>query len=325
MPILGAITGVRALRGAASSASPVSVVTGGTLTSDATYYYRTFTTVGTSAIDVSDAPLAVSCLIVGGGGGGGRGLTGNNRTVGGSGGAGEVAIVNATLSVGSTSVVVGDGGTLANQVANTGSWFGYRAPDSSVAGVFTARGGGMGHDIATGTAVGSDGGSGGSGGASGTNSYLGGQSMATVGTGYGNFGGRSKVANINQYVNAGGGGGAFYVGSDALGTLSNSTAGGLGGDGRTPNSIDATWSSVTVYGGGAGGSSGSTSGSGNTAGAGGLGGGARGARSRSALANGLNGTANTGGGGSGAVGSGTAGTGGSGIVIIRYLRSAVGG
>lgn len=66
MPIVGALTGVRSLR----SAAAIPVVTGGTLTSDATYYYRTFTSAGD--LVVSGASLNVEYLVIGAGGGGGR-------------------------------------------------------------------------------------------------------------------------------------------------------------------------------------------------------------------------------------------------------------
>ena len=44
-------------------------VTGGTLTSDATYYYRTFTANGD--LTVTGGSLEVEVLVIGGGGGGG--------------------------------------------------------------------------------------------------------------------------------------------------------------------------------------------------------------------------------------------------------------
>ena len=46
-----------------------STVTGGTLTSDATYYYRTFTSNGT--LTITNSSLALDYIMVGGGGGGG--------------------------------------------------------------------------------------------------------------------------------------------------------------------------------------------------------------------------------------------------------------
>ena len=60
------------------------VVTGGTLTSDATYFYRTFTANGTLGITGPD--LTADILVIAGGGGGGG--ADNNGPFGGGGGAG---------------------------------------------------------------------------------------------------------------------------------------------------------------------------------------------------------------------------------------------
>ena len=49
--------------------APKPVVTGGTLNSDATYYYRTFT--GNGSCIVSNASLTADILVIAGGGGGG--------------------------------------------------------------------------------------------------------------------------------------------------------------------------------------------------------------------------------------------------------------
>ena len=66
MPILGTV--------ASSYEVPKSVVTGGTLTSDATYYYRTFT--GNGTLIVSASALTCDVLIGAGGGSGGGNATG---------------------------------------------------------------------------------------------------------------------------------------------------------------------------------------------------------------------------------------------------------
>jgi hypothetical protein len=63
MPILGTV--------ASSYEAPKSVVTGGTLTNDETYYYRTFT--GNGTLSVSNATLTCDVLIGAGGGTGGSG------------------------------------------------------------------------------------------------------------------------------------------------------------------------------------------------------------------------------------------------------------
>lgn len=55
------------------------VVTGGTLTSDATYYYRVFTAGGT--LSVTNGPLSCDVLIVAGGGGASTGGGGDRKSV----------------------------------------------------------------------------------------------------------------------------------------------------------------------------------------------------------------------------------------------------
>ena len=62
MPILGIL---------ASSKLVKPVVTGGTLTSDATYFYRTFLANGT--LGITGGSLTYDTIIVAGGGGGGHG------------------------------------------------------------------------------------------------------------------------------------------------------------------------------------------------------------------------------------------------------------
>jgi hypothetical protein len=61
MPILGVV--------ASGSFQPIPVVTGGTLTSDATFYYRTFTSNG--SLTISNATLTGDYLVVAGGRNGG--------------------------------------------------------------------------------------------------------------------------------------------------------------------------------------------------------------------------------------------------------------
>ena len=82
-----------------------SRASGGTVTTanigGTTYTIHTFTANGTFTLNSSS--LAVDYFILGGGGGGGG-------QIGGGGGAGQLATGNTTISVGSYSVVVGDGG-----------------------------------------------------------------------------------------------------------------------------------------------------------------------------------------------------------------------
>ena len=61
---------------ASQSSKIKSTVTGGTLTSDSTYFYRSFT--GNGTLSIADADLLCDFLVIGGGGGGGS-------TVGGGG------------------------------------------------------------------------------------------------------------------------------------------------------------------------------------------------------------------------------------------------
>jgi hypothetical protein len=99
-PILGSLADTGANTFGLMASSPKPIVTGGTLSSDSTYYYRTFTGNGTLAVSV--LPLACDYLVIAGGGGGG--------SAGGGAGAGGVRSSSATLSVGSYNAVVGAGG-----------------------------------------------------------------------------------------------------------------------------------------------------------------------------------------------------------------------
>lgn len=89
---------------------PVPVVTGGTLSSDSTYYYRTFT--ANDNLVVSGPSISGDILIVGGGGAGGRSLTGG----GGGGSVGYFTSVN--IPTGNNTVTIGAGGT--DGASNTG-------------------------------------------------------------------------------------------------------------------------------------------------------------------------------------------------------------
>ena len=88
----------------ASANGRIAIVTGGTLTSDATYYYRTFTANGT--LSVSNQSLLADVLVIAGGGGGG-----NGGNWGGGGGAGQFSSsFNQTLSTQSYTCTIGGGG-----------------------------------------------------------------------------------------------------------------------------------------------------------------------------------------------------------------------
>ena len=96
MPLMGA-RGGGSVRGFGRFSIRFPVVTGGTLTSDATYYYRTFTSNGT--LSITDGPLTVDLLALGGGGGGGTGsgrIAGSSASTIGSALTGSAAPVNET-------------------------------------------------------------------------------------------------------------------------------------------------------------------------------------------------------------------------------------
>ena len=83
---------------------PYPTVTGGTLYSDATYYYRAFRASGSLVVSggyPANASLTADVMLVGGGGGGGRSYTAAHQG-GGGGGAGIVSVwTNAVFATGS--------------------------------------------------------------------------------------------------------------------------------------------------------------------------------------------------------------------------------
>jgi len=263
-------------------------LSGGTLSSDTTYYYRTF--ISTANLVVSNLPNTVDVLVIAGGGGG---------SSGGGGAGGLLAFTSQSLTVGNYACTVGGGGA-----SNT------NGVDSQFAALTLVKGGGLG-----GTTGGATGSVGGSGGGGGYGSSTGGQ--PTVSQGFAGGGGTGAS------FGGGGGGGAGGVGG-----TSSSTVGGAGGTGNisystwltaiTPQMTGITgWGTATSGGriSGGGGGEGRSPDPGGAAGAGGGGSGA------SSGAGGTVGITNTGGGG----GSGSGKTGGSGIIIVRYTKASVGG
>lgn len=288
-------------------------VSGGILASDATYYYRVFSS---NQNLVYSGSLSTDILMVGGGG------AGDNDHGGGGGAGGILYHASRSVSSGSYAITVGSGGLSNSGVPlngeNTTLTFG--------GSVLTAFGGGRGStsNSDSGGAGGSGGGGGGSN--SGTNTRAGGSATQTSnngGIGYGNNGGTGG-GSVGEP--GGGGGGAGQPGQP-----STSNQAGAGGNGLNTWStwLSAVASSmsgdtVTVYNNGyiaGGGGGGSTTSGNQVQAAGGLGGGGRG---DATTAPGIPGVANTGGGG-GSGGNGANGAdGGSGVVIVRYLKSAVG-
>jgi hypothetical protein len=193
------------------------VVTGGTLSSDSTYYYRTFTGNGTLA--VSNSTLTCDVLIGAGGGGGGNG---------GSGGGSFTSNYSATA--GSYNFVVGAAGN-----------------DSTGIGITAYRGGaGTG-----GTAVGNSGGSGSGasvGGAVGPRAG-GAATKASGGTiTYGNAGGSAQATIYFTGSGGGGGwGGGGGGGPENVGCPGEDCFGQGGGGGSGINTYNS-WSSATGIG-----------------------------------------------------------------------------
>lgn len=235
---------------------------------------------------IASAPVFELLVVAGGGGGG------SNR--GGGGGAGGLQYFsNFTPTLGSSAVIVGNGGAVDINGQN------------SVFTTLTSIGGGAG---GTYNGNGSAGGSGGGGGGTETTRAGG---IGTVGQG--NNGGIGTLGN--QYV-GGGGGGAGAAGLDAI------SAAGAGGSGSYIASFAAIGGSPSGWfaGGGGGGNS-----YGAPRGLGGIGGGGAGSQGGQVS---TTASINTGGGGGGSSVGGGAGTaGGSGIVAIRYNGApmAVGG
>ena len=161
----GVISGVPAVGGSGVAIvryllpTSVSQTIGGTITASGGYTYHTFTVDGTMV--VSGGPVEIEYLVIGGGGGGG-----SNK--GGGGGAGEVLKGSATLSPGSYSITIGDGGLGGYEKAPTSTQKSGATGEASAFHSLVAAGGGGGANYyeTTGKAGGSGGGGsyGGSGG-----------------------------------------------------------------------------------------------------------------------------------------------------------------
>ena len=201
-------------------------ISGGTESDDGTYHYHIFTSGGTLTVISS---TVVDVLVVAGGGAGG---TYNGGQGGGGGGAGGLCYqAHRTLTVGSKTVVVGNGG---NAPAGNGQ-------DSTFDGIDAVGGGGGGG--VSGGANGKNGGSGGAGSGGGTGGSAT-QGNSSGATGYGNAGANAG----GNGAEGGGGGGAGSAGNQAIGN-----AGGIGGTG---NSYNISGAATTYAVGGTGGGNG---------------------------------------------------------------------
>ena len=296
---------------------PTPVITGGTLTSDSTYYYRSFKSSGN--LVVSGAPISLDTLIIAGGGGAGSDNYSADRGGGGGGAGGVVKYSNKLMSIGTYSLTIGAGGNGGSATASNSGMNGTNGTDSQLGSLTTAIGGGYGGGH--GSTQNSPGATGGSGGGA-SNSSLGSSALQTSGanyTGYGNAGGDGS----SQPNYAGGGGG----GAGSAGAAGVNSTGGAGGNGTNAFSswlsgissamtAVSGWSTATSTGYIAGGGGAK----GQVVGAGGYGGGASGVTSGT----GISGVTNTGSGGGGTRNA-TAGAGGSGLIVVRYTKASVGG
>jgi hypothetical protein len=276
-------------------------VSGGLTTTDSTSVYRVFTS---SSSLITNVPLTVDVLAIGGGGGGAQAGAG----------AGGLIIANSkSITAGTYSFTVGNGGASGASGQDT-SCFGH-----------TANGGGRG-----GISNNETGGTGGSGGGGGRDNGFGGSANQSSGTGFTGYGFNGGNASQTGHGGAGGGGGAGAVGANGTGNGQQSAeGGGAGGAGHNGKSsvlsaissiMPSSWQTATstgYIGGGGGSSSNAGSGSG-TSGAGGAGGGGRGFNPAVGGFYGDPGVDHTGGGG------GSSRNGGSGVIIIKYAKSQVG-
>jgi hypothetical protein len=273
-----------------AAASVGAKATGGTIYSDASYYYHVFNASGTFTPTQS---ITADCLVVAGGGGGG------GDWGGGGGAGGYLTFTSQSLTATGYTVTVGAGGAGAPNTSSNGSV----GADSQFAALTLVKGGGYGAKPFV------AGGTGGSGGGGGYGGYSGGS--ATSGQGY--AGGSSGTDS-----GAPGGGGAGQAGASV--SNPNNTNGGKGGDGLyTAISGGAATGLGQLSGGNyyfAGGGGGRGGVSPAVGGAGGLGGGGTGATN--GVGNGTAGQIATGGGGG--AGNSVAGAGGSGVVIVRYAK-----
>jgi trimeric autotransporter adhesin len=284
-----------------SAYTGLATVTGGTLTSDSTYYYRTFT--ANSNLIVSNASISMDILAVGGGG-----SSGDGTNVCAGGGAGGLVYETGRSFVPQTySIQVGAGGGAGTSSSN--------GTNSTILNII-AVGGGRG---ATEQSAATSGGSGGGAAWSAGYTTPGSSTQSASYSGFGNSGG---LAGASGAYGSGGGGGAGAAGGNG------SNQPGNGGVGRIYNEFGSATStghlvSGNYYYAGGGGGGGWTPSSSDSVG--GFGGGGKGSSNIGGSTAAAAGTANTGGGGGGpgVGGTATAKAGGSGIVIVRYLKTMV--
>lgn len=305
------------------------IVTGGTITSNATHNYHTFTSTGTLSILYASPNTIFNYLVVGGGGGGASSQAGG-------GGAGGVRFGTFTpllfledLTTAPFDVAIGQGGVggAINGSATSGgnTTLSQTLPATPTAPPFEtfsliSAGGGRGGNYGS---NGTPGGSGGGGGPIDASPFfaLGGAGNTPATTpSQGNPGGQG-FSGSPPYPGGGGGGGATASGGGKVGPFNPA---GPGGAGFTSSAYNSTGTSQSWGGGGGGGQYYDPTQGIASSGAGGLGGGGSGGIGPVLP---IAGTINTGGGGGGGGGFTSAPTiqagqsGGSGYVVIYYLKN----
>ena len=270
------------------------------------YGYILFNSNGTFTINKN---ILCDILVVGGGGGGGI-------NIGSGGGAGGVVyITNYSLTSGTYSIIVGNGGSPMQSAADASTANGGNSiiRDSNNNDIITALGGAIGSSQSS-TFNGIAPKNGGSGAGGTRNGTTGGSGIQkTSGTisaisrtnGYGNAGGNGT--NTAPWP-CGGGGGAGGIGGNGSGTIAGN--GGIG------IQINITGTNTYYAGGGGGGAYKDGTYNNTSAGTGGLGGGGNGSLGSESAISGLANTGGGGGGGGNAANIG--GAGGSGVIIIKF-------
>jgi hypothetical protein len=287
----------------ASLFGSLPAVSGGVLTSDSTYYYRTFNNTGTFSV-IGGSLKADILVVAGGGGGAGTGNGANQAYPGGNGGgAGGLR---------STFTATGGGGSLEsplNLSSNTAYTVTVGAGGVGTIGAINTSTNGSNSVFSTITSIGGGG----------AINYVGQNGGSGAGS---NPNGSGGLGTTNQGFNGGSNSGDTSGGGGGAGAVGGSGSGNNGGSGGTGVYVSISGSSVAYAGGGGGGAYGYAGGTGGTGGTGGGGAGGTGNSDGGAA------TVNTGGGGGGATQTGTnqttGGNGGSGIVVIRYpIKSAL--
>jgi hypothetical protein len=205
------IYAVNNFRSALGRSRPIPTVSGGVLTSDDEFFYRTFTASGT--LTITGGTLACDIVLAGGGGAGGGGYTQSSSTwCGGGGGGGGVSnLAGAGFVEGTYTVVIGAGGTSpdrSNAFSGTGSYI-------LNVGPFTMGGGGGDGAWVQNGKVGASGGGG---------SFVYGDSSGSVNGWSGTPG-----QGTNGASGAGGGNGGGFTNSNGTGITINGVVYGSGG------------------------------------------------------------------------------------------------